>query len=455
MRAHRLSEIAELLHGRLDGDDVVVTSVTVDSRDTQPGALFVALEGERTDGHAHVERALAAGASAAVVRSDAGAARGPTLRVDDTGPVLLRLAEAERRDMANVLVVGVTGANGKTTTKDMTHAVLSTRLRTHASPASYNNEVGVPLTILGAPPGIEALVVEMGARRLGDHELLSRVVRPDVVVVTNVGVAHMAIFGSWAAIVRSSAEPVDALERGGVAVLNGDDPVVRGFRARTAARTVLFGTSTDADVRAGAVRLDDLGHASFELAVGDHRESITLAIPGEHMVSNALAAAAAGTAVGISPAECAAGLKAAPVSPWRMETFTSRDGLLVVNDAYNANPESVAAGLKAARWMARGRRLIAVLGHMAELGTVSLEEHERVGGLAARLGVTRLVAVGDGARPIAAAAVREGLGPEDVATVETPEGAADLVRSWGRAGDVVYLKGSRIAGLERTAEALR
>jgi UDP-N-acetylmuramoyl-tripeptide--D-alanyl-D-alanine ligase len=438
----------------VEGTDVVVSSVEVDSRRVHPGDLFVALEGERGDGHAHVADAFAAGAVAAVVRAGSPPAPGPTVRVTDTNGVLLRLA-AEERDAMKAVVVGITGANGKTSTKDLAAAILGTRLRTHASPASFNNEVGVPLTILGAPKGTEALVLEMGARRVGDVELLSRLARPAVVVVTNVGVAHMEIFGSWDAIVRSAAEPVVALDADGVAALNADDPVVRGLRRRTQARTVLFGTSGDADVRAQDVRLDDHGQASFALAVGGQSEPVTLGIPGEHMVSNALAAAAAATAVGLTPAECSAGLKGATVSAWRMETVTSDDGLVIVNDAYNANPESMAAGLKAARWMARGSRLVAVLGPMAELGPVALEEHERLGDLAARLRVDRLIAVGEDARPIAMAAIRQGSGPDDVVVVDTPEEAADAVRAWALAGDVVFVKGSRVAGLERVAEALR
>jgi UDP-N-acetylmuramoyl-tripeptide--D-alanyl-D-alanine ligase len=454
VRTRRLSEIAAVLGGNVEGPDVVVSSVEVDSRRVRPGDLFVAMRGERDDGHGYIADAFAAGAVAAIVGADWPTTPGPAVRVGDTEGVLLRLA-AEERDAMKAIVVGITGANGKTSTKDFAAATLGTRLRTHASPASFNNEVGVPLTILGAPEETEALVLEMGARRVGDVELLSRLARPAVVVVTNVGVAHMEVFGSWDAIVRSAAEPVAALGPDGVAVLNADDPVVRGLRRRTRARTVLFGASEDADVRAQDVRLDDRGRASFSLAVGGQSEPVALGVPGEHMVSNALAAVAAATSVGMTLAECSAGLKGASVSAWRMETFTSGDGLVIVNDAYNANPESMAAGLKAARWIARRTRLVAVLGPMAELGPMALEEHERLGDLAARLRVDRLIAVGKDARPVAMAAIRQGSGPDDVVVVDTPEEATDAVRAWAVAGDVVFVKGSRVAGLERVAEALR
>jgi UDP-N-acetylmuramoyl-tripeptide--D-alanyl-D-alanine ligase len=454
VRLRRLSEIADVLGGNVEGADVVVSSVEVDSRRVRPGGLFVAMRGDRADGHAYVGDAFAAGAVAAIVRAGGPTAPGPTVRVAETEGVLLRLA-AEERDVMKAVVVGITGANGKTSTKDFAAAIIGTRLRTHASPASFNNEVGVPLTILGAPDATEALVLEMGARRAGDLELLSRLARPDVVVVTNVGVAHIEIFGSWDAIVRSAAEPVAALVRDGVAVLNADDPIVRDLRRPPPERTVLFGTSEEADVRARDVRLDDGGRASFSLDVGGQSEPVALGIPGEHMVSNALAAAAAATSVGMTLAECSAGLKGASISAWRMEMFTTDGGLVIVNDAYNANPESMAAGLKAARWIARGTRLVAVVGPMAELGPVALEEHERLGDLAARLRVDRLIAVGEDARPIAMAAIRQGAGSDDVVVVDTPEEAAAAVRAWVVAGDVVFVKGSRVAGLERVAEALR
>jgi UDP-N-acetylmuramoyl-tripeptide--D-alanyl-D-alanine ligase len=454
VRPRALTDVAGIVSGRLDGADATVTAIATDSRSARPGALFVALLGERYDGHAFVPDAFARGAVAAVVRTGAPDVDAPTIRVDHPAGALRDLARAERAEM-RAIVVGITGANGKTSTKDLTTAVLSTRARTHGSPASFNNEIGVPLTILGAEPETEALVVEMGARRVGDAAALSALVRPDIVVVTNVGVAHFGVFGSREAIERAAAEPIDALERDGVAVVNADDAVVRRLESRTAARRITFGTADDADVRAAGIELDDAGHASFTLVVDDQREPVTLAVAGEHMVSNALAASAVGVAIGMTGAECAAALKDAGVSAWRMQTFAGRGGLIVVNDAYNANPESMSAGLRTARWMARGRRLIAVLGHMAELGPISADAHDRLGELATRLRVDRLITVGEDATPIALSAVREGMEPDRVSTARSPEDAAGQVLSFARGGDVVFLKGSRVAGLERAAEALR
>jgi UDP-N-acetylmuramoyl-tripeptide--D-alanyl-D-alanine ligase len=268
-------------------------------------------------------------------------------------------------------------------------------------------------------------------------------------------VAHLGVFGSWEASVRAGAEPIEPLGAEGVAILNADDPVVRGYASRTAARVVRFGAEAEADVRASAVTLGEDGRASFTLEVGGDRERVELAVPGEHMVPNALAAAACGLELGLSAAECAAALKGARVSAWRMETFTTPGGVLVLNDAYNANPESMAAGLKTARWMARRGRLAAVLGHMAELGPIAFEEHERLGELVVRVGVDRLITVGEAAAAVARAAVREGQLPEDVAECADAEAAVAEVRAWARAGDVILVKGSRVVGLERVAEALR
>jgi len=449
-----LSEIAAAVGGRLTGDDATADSVSTDSRALRPGALFVALRGERIDGHDHVRGAFGSGAVGAIVDRPVAGVSGPLVQVRDTGRALLDLATDERRRLTDVKVIGVTGSNGKTSVKDLAAAVLSTRFRTHASPASFNNEVGLPVTLLGAEPGTEVVVLEMGARHEGDVAVLFDVARPDAVVVTNVGVAHMEVFGSWDAIVRAGEEPVQRLGTDDVAILNGDDAVVRRYAERTNARVIWFGTTADADVRANDVSLGDDGRASFTLEAPGETESVDLAVPGEHMVSNALAAAACGLAFGLSAAECAAALKGARISPWRMESFTTPRGIVVVNDAYNANPESMAAALKAARWMARRGRLAAVLGHMAELGPVAFEEHERLGELVVRIGVDRLITLGEPARVIARAAVREGQLPEDVATYDVPEHAAADLRSWARSGVVVLLKGSRVAGVERVAVLL-
>jgi UDP-N-acetylmuramoyl-tripeptide--D-alanyl-D-alanine ligase len=452
MIARSLSTIAREVGGRLDGDDVEITGVVTDSRDAGPGALFVALRGEHDDGARFVPDAFRAGAAAAMV-PDGVASPGPSIAVPSAGNALLRLGAAERAHIATC--VGVTGANGKTSTKDMIAAVVSRSHRTHASPNSFNNEIGVPMTLLGAPSGTEVVVAELGARRKGDVAMLCDIARPGIVVVTNVGVAHLEIFGSWEAIVEASAEPVESVPPDGWAVLNADDPVVAGFRSRCAGSVMTFAVHAEADVRASGVAIDDDGRASFDVIVDGQRATVSLAVAGEHMVPNALAAVAVGRILGVPLETCAEALRTATVSHWRMETFTTDRGVRVINDAYNANPESMAAALKAARVMARDSRLIAVLGHMAELGPIAGEEHERLGDLAARLRIDRVVAVGPLAEPIAVAALREGVEPDNVAAYDDPADALADVRAHARAGDVVLFKGSRVAGLERLAEALR
>jgi UDP-N-acetylmuramoyl-tripeptide--D-alanyl-D-alanine ligase len=454
VRPRPLGEVAAAIGGIARAVDAgtIVEAVVTDSREATPGSLFVALRGDHMDGHEYAADAIARGAAAVIVSRQVP---WPHVEVDDTVLALLALARDERGRMPDVRVVAVTGANGKTSTKDLAAAVLAARYPTHASPASFNNEIGLPMTLLGAPPDAEVILAEMGARRVGDVTLLCDIARPDTAVVTNVGVAHMEIFGSWERIVAAAAEPLEALGASGTAILNADDPVVRELADRTPARVLRFGLDRSADVRAEDLELDDAGRASFSLAHGDDREPVALVVPGEHMVSNALAAAACGIALDVSLAECASALKGARIARWRMETHTTADGVIVVNDAYNANPESMAAGLKAARWMAREGRLAAVLGHMAELGPIALEEHERLGELIVRVGVDRLVAVGAPAEAIARAAVREGQLPEDAVCVADAAAAAADVRAWARPGDVVLIKGSRVVGLERVAEALR
>lgn len=453
MKPRRMSDVARAVDGLLLGADAEVTSIATDSRDVVPGALFVALPGERTDGGRFVPQAFASGAGGVLVR-DGLTVDGPAVFVRSTGEAMMMLARDERARMS-ARVIAVTGANGKTSTKDMTAAVLAASFRTHSSRESYNNEVGLPSTILSAPPDAEVVVAEMGARHVGDVAILCGIARPDIAIVTNVGVAHLEMFGSWERIVEASSEPVEALGPDGIAILNADDAVVASYAGRCRGRVVTFGLSRGADVRAEDLKLGSDGCATFTLSCAAQRVSMELPVPGEHMVSNALAAAATGVTLGVPLDVCAAALAGARLSPWRMETFTTADGVRVVNDAYNANPESTAAALRTARWMAGDGRLIAVLGMMAELGPVAAQEHERIGELAARVHVDRLIAVGETARGIAIAGVREGVEPENVACYDDPNDVLDDVRRSAGPGDLVLFKGSRVAGLDRLAEAMR
>ncbi len=458
MIALTLAEVAAATGGTLQGaraDAVVDGPVVVDSRAVAPGSLFVALAGERADGHDFAAAAVAAGAAAVLATRPVDA---PAVLVDDGVAALGRLARAVLARLPGLLVVGVTGSSGKTSTKDLLAAVLEPLGETVAPAGSYNNEVGLPLTVLRATPATRHLVLEMGARGVGHIAHLAALARPRVGVVLNVGSAHVGEFGGREAIARAKGELVEALPPGadgGVAVLNADDPLVAAMAGRTGARVVTVGASPSADVRALRAELGEDGRARFVLAARSEEVPVALRVHGEHQVGNALAAAAVALEAGATPSQVAEALGAAePRSRWRMEVTEAPGGWTVVNDAYNANPESVRAALKALVAMARGRRTWAVLGEMRELGADAAEQHDAVGRLVVRLDVNRLVVVGDGARPMHLGASLEGSWGEESVFVPDVAEAVALLREEVAPGDVVLVKASRAAGLERVAEAL-
>jgi UDP-N-acetylmuramoyl-tripeptide--D-alanyl-D-alanine ligase len=451
-----LAEVAESTGGRLaavpDPDLTVSGRVVADSRDAGSGDLFVAVPGDRVDGHEFAAAAVDAGAVAVVARRPVGV---PAIVVDDTVAVLGRLARAVLDRLDRPVVVGVTGSSGKTSTKDLLAQVLASRGPLVAPPGSYNTEVGVPLTVLTADDKTRTLVVEMGARGTGHIAYLCAIAPPSVGVVLNVGSAHLGEFGDREAIARSKAELVQALPEDGTAVLNGDDPLVRRMAEQTKARVLMVGESVHADVRAENVALDGQGKASFRLVTPDGTAGVVLGLVGEHHVANALAAAGAAYALGIDAATVAAALSdARALSRWRMEVTERPDGVTVINDAYNANPESMRAALDALVTLARGGRAWAVLGEMRELGEASAAEHDALGRLAVRLGVDRVVALGEGAGPIRVGAAAERSQEEGAAWVPDIDAALDLLRQETRPGDVVLVKASRAVGLERLADAL-
>jgi UDP-N-acetylmuramoyl-tripeptide--D-alanyl-D-alanine ligase len=446
-----LGEVARIAGGKLVGGApaTMATRVCIDSRRAGPGDLFVALPGEFVDGHDFVATALRSGAVAAIVGHRPEGEGGPLVVVEDPLAALRALATWVR-DVADPLVAGITGSTGKTSTKDLLAAVAGMRFRTVAADRSHNNELGVPLTLLRTNEDTEVLVCELGARGLGQIRDLCTYVRPQIGVVTNVGVTHYEQFGSVEAIAEAKSELVAALPEGGTAVLNADDPRVAAMASVTAAEVLTFGLSAGAWLRAEAVEVDPAGRPSFRLVRGNELRRVSLGVSGRHQVANALAAAVAGLALGLSLDEVHAGLEMARSSPWRMEV-TERGGVVIVNDAYNANPTSVAAALDTCAAMVRpGGRLLAVLGYMAELGELEVPEHERAGALAAQ-SVQRLVVVGERAAPMATGARRAGL--EDTSVVAGVDGALAALAELRR-GDVVLVKASRVAGLERLAGRL-
>lgn len=426
-------DVAHAVGGSLAGPDVAVEGVSIDSRTVEPGQLFVPIVGER-DGHDFIAAAVERGAAAYFTarKPDGG---GTAIVVADTGEALLALGR-HARSLLGDRVVGITGSVGKTTVKDLIAAILSLRFVTAASERSFNNEIGVPLTLANAPEGTEALVIELGARGSGHIALLCEIARPTIGVVTAVGMVHTELFGSVDDVVLGKGELVEALPAGGTAVLNADDDQVAAMRDRATARVLTYGVDGAADVTASAVRLDRDLRPSFTLQSPWGSIDLTLSVRGVHQVSNALAAAAASLAAGVDLDDVAAGLATAVLSPWRMEVGRSASGAVIINDAYNANPISVSAALRSLALVDAGRR-IAFLGTMAELGAGAAEAHREIARFAASLDI-RVIAV---AEPM--------YGTELVVTIEE---AAVLVGTG--AGDAVLVKGSRVAGLERLAELL-
>ncbi len=464
--ADAAAAVGGTLH-RASGAECVTGTVEFDSRRVGPGGLFVALPGNRVDGHAFAEAAVLAGAAGvlssrpvdapAVIAPPAAVGYGGSyaLAADATGDgaavlaALARLARAVVDRLPSLHVVGITGSSGKTSTKDMQAALLAPLGPTVAPPGSFNNEVGHPWTALRVDASTRHLVLELSARGPGHIAALCAVAPPSIGVVLNVGSAHLGEFGSREAVAGAKGELVGALPADGVAVLNADDPVVTSMDRRTGARVIRFGVADGADVRAANLVLDAAGCARFRLVSPAGEAEVQLAVHGTHQVGNALAAAAVALELGATPEAIADTLSGyLPASRWRMEVTERADGVTVVNDAYNANPESVRAALQTLVSMAWRGRSWAVLGPMAELGTAETAAHEEVGRLVAALEVDRLVVVGEQAAPLARAAGDMAVLVPDVAA------ALELLRSELRGGDVVLTKASRAFGLERIADGL-
>ncbi|MGW3648014.1 UDP-N-acetylmuramoyl-tripeptide--D-alanyl-D-alanine ligase [Streptomyces sp. NPDC000878] len=464
MIALSLAEIAEVVGGQtydIPDPSVQVTGQVVrDSREVEPGSLFVAFAGEHVDGHDFAAQVVEAGAVAVLASRQVGV---PAIVVDDVQRALGALARHVVRKLGATLVA-LTGSAGKTSTKDLIAQVLQHKAPTVYTPGSLNNEIGLPLTALSATEETRFLVLEMGARGIGHIRYLTDLTPPKVGLVINVGTAHIGEFGGREQIAQAKGELVEALPSaadGGTAILNADDPLVRAMAARTKAKVIFFGESGEADVRAENVRLTDRGQPRFRLHTPSGASDVTMRLYGEHHVSNALAAAAVAHELGMSADEIATALsEAGSLSRWRMEVTERPDGVTIVNDAYNANPESMRAALRALAAMgtasrAKGGRTWAVLGKMAELGDEALAEHDAVGRLAVRLNVGKLVAVGGReASWLQLGAYNEGSWGEESVHVSDAQAAVDLLRSELRPGDVVLVKASRSVGLERVAQAL-
>ena len=494
MIAMSIAEIADIVGGRLADitpEEAAATQVTAtvefDSRALTPGGLFLALPGARADGHDFAGAAVRAGAVAVLAARPVGVpaivvppaaatdAHAGVLEHDADGSgaavlsalAALAAAVAARLVAGGLRIVGITGSSGKTSTKDLIAAVLRPLGEVVAPPGSFNNELGHPWTVLRATEQTDFLVLEMSARHPGNIAALARIAPPSVAAVLNVGTAHLGEFGSREVIATTKAELVQAVPNSGLVVLNADDPVVAAMAAQTSARIVTVGRSATADVRAEDVELDELARPRFTLVVPGATTPVQLAVHGEHQVGNALSAAAVALECGANLHQIADALAGAvPASRHRMEVHTRPDGVTVINDAYNANPDSMRAGLQALATMARQsdhssgsggrRRSWAVLGEMGELGEDSITEHDRIGRLAVRLDISRLIVVGTG-RPMSAmhqGAVMEGSWGSESVQVADADVALALLRAELAPGDVVLVKASNAAGLGALAESL-
>jgi len=483
-----IAQIADIVGGRLADitpDQAAETRVTgtveFDSRAVTPGGLFLALPGARSDGHDFAAAAVCAGAVAVLAARPVGVPAivvAPEPAVDSAASVLehdtdgsgaavlaalARLAAAVAAELVDggLTIVGITGSSGKTSTKDLLAAVLAPLGEVVAPPGSFNNELGHPWTVLRATESTDYLVLEMSARHPGNIAALASIAPPSIAVVLNVGTAHLGEFGSREAIAATKAELPQAVPSSGVVILNVDDTAVAAMADQTAARVVRVGRTAGADVWAGPVTLDALARPRFTMHAAESQIDIALAVHGDHQVSNSLCAAAVALECGASMEQVADALAAAgPVSRHRMQVATRGDGVTVINDAYNANPDSMQAGLKALVWMAREggekRRSWAILGEMAELGDDAISEHDRIGRLAVRLDVSRLIVVGTG-RSMSAmhhGAVMEGSWGAESTMVANADAALALLRAELEAGDVVLVKASNAAGLGALADAL-
>lgn len=463
MIALTLAELAAAVDGVLEltagatSTDLISGSAQTDSRLVGAGSIFFAMSGEVTDGHLFAASAMENGAAVLIVERPLPIPVSQVVVHDSLTALadLARVVVARVRTAGQLKVIGITGSNGKTTTKNMLRAVLATAGATVASPGSFNNQVGAPLTMLGIDQNTRFLVIEMGASGFGEIARTVAIAMPDISVVLKVGLAHAGEFGGIEATRRAKAEILTELPADAVAVLNMDDERVASMAALTAARALWFGLDARADVNADDLRATSTG-TSFTLVIGTVRRPVQLRILGEHHVMNALATLAVAHELGIDLDIAIGALEAVErAERWRMEVLRRADGIVVINDAYNASPDSMSAALKTlAQITEPGQRSIAILGEMAELGEYADEEHDRIGRLVVRLNIQKLIVVGHGARHIHNAAGLEGSWDGESVLVGTADEAYDRIRDDLRAGDIVLVKSSKSANLRFLGDRL-
>lgn len=443
--------------------DAFVTGLAVDSRLVTAGSAFVALPGDRTDGHEYLADALDRGARLLIVTRDAGELpdlmphalrRGASVVQVEEGLAAVQSLAKWYRGKLLCPVVGVTGSTGKTTTKDLLKAALAQEMRVTCTEGNRNNELGVPLTVLSAGSDTDVLVVEMGMRGRGQIAGLCEIARPTLGLVTNVGSSHIEVLGSQDAIADAKGELVEAIPPDGEVFINGDDVNSAPLVERSKAPITRYGMGESCDIRAESVTMDERGMPSFVLESAQGGTQVTLPVPGAHNVYNALAAAAVALRLAVPLEKVAAGLGSARVSEMRMESIDTASGVRVLNDAYNANPSSMKAAVETVAAIHVSGKRVLVLGDMAELGGLTELAHFQLGEHVARSGVEVLVTVGPRARRIAEGARAEGMAEDDVRPCATAEEAIEVLDDTLSAGDVVLVKASRVMGLETVVREL-
>jgi UDP-N-acetylmuramoyl-tripeptide--D-alanyl-D-alanine ligase len=426
------STVAAVVGGRLVGPDAEAHSLVADSREVRAGEVFAAIGA----GHSFIDEAFARGAPFVIATS---AGPGPTVVVDDVVAALMRLGSYVRTTL-DVPVIGITGSTGKTLTRDFIAAALGTTSTVHRSPRNYNTEIGVPLTLLATPDDAEVLVIELGARHAGEIAELCEIVRPVTGVITGIGTAHIDEFGSREGIARGKAELLVALPADGLAVVPSDDDYLDLLGSSTDARVVTVGPGGLVRYRADRIAADGRTHGT--VTIGGDMLDVVLPVVGRALLRNAAFAVAVAAEHGVDPHAAAAAIASTELTSWRAEVVAA-GSRTIVNDAYNANPTSMAAGLRAARELAAQRPVWAVLGHMAELGETSEAEHLRAGRLAAALGFAGVIVLGEEAEGIARGAGSLALRVSSLAE------AVDAIGERVPSDAVIFVKASRVAGLER------
>lgn len=447
-------KVAEFTGGHLlqNGASLEIHGFSTDSRKIQPGELFIPLRGEKYDGHDYLTQAVQRGAAACLSEEVIGGLRVPVIKVTDTLVALGDLAAAIRRQFAGP-VVGITGTSGKTTCKEMLASILTTLGPGLKSAGNFNNLVGVPLTLFGLQQQHRWAVIEMGMSARGEIARMTEIAAPKLGVITNIGAAHLETLGGISGVARAKGELYIGLPQDGIALINADDPQVRCLPVANGVRRVLFGMRQDAEVRGDHITVHN-GSVSFDLILEGLAMRVRLPLPGQHNVSNALAAAAAASALGVDLAAIAAGLEAFQPCPGRMELIELPKDIVILEDSYNANPLSVRAALDALHDLGTTGRRIAVLGDMLELGASAEELHHQIGKIAVGR-IDRLFTCGPLAREIARGAAEAGLPAEFICAATSHEDLTAQLLTILQPGDCVLVKGSRGMRMEQVTNSLR